>query len=237
MALSYTFVLERADDLEPALAVIERAPAWINGAFSTTSKRLSGRGYEDLSEETGFPTAARISARVVNSRSVEATEGILQASLAAAHAIRGASALYFEFDARIFRRLNGTLECYPASGYWPPERVALVAAAQPTFVLSDKDYPPDQHIALACNNAGKESYVIERLDGTTVVETEPPTLNGRTLHVHYERRNTTMTDSVANLLIFVKILRELLQDAFRGRADQVTFHAQPSGATANLPYF
>jgi hypothetical protein len=198
---------------------------------------LSGRGYEDLSEETGFPTAARISVRVVNSRSAEATEGILRASLAAAHAMRGASALYFEFDSRIFRRLNGTLECYPASGYWPPERVAVVAAAQPTFVLSDSDYPPDQFRASARRGDGKELHVIETIEGTPVIESEAPKLNGRTLHIHYERRNTTMTESVANVLIFVKVLRELLQDSFRGRADQIVFHAQPSGATANLLYF
>ena len=70
-----------------------------------------------------------------------------------------------------------------------------------------------------------------------MIETEAPKLNGRTLDIHYERRNTPMTDSVANVLIFVNVLRELLQDLFHGRADQITFHAQPSGATANLIYF
>jgi hypothetical protein len=133
--------------------------------------------------------------------------------------------------------MNGTLEWYPGSGYWRPERLVWLEHDNSKCVLRDKEYPPEQYRAWECTEGDARSFVIECLDGTEQIEVRTMQTEGRTLKVPYERRNTTMSDATAHILIYVKILKEFLADRYRGLVDRVEFCTVTTGATAVLPYF
>jgi hypothetical protein len=172
---------------------------------------------------------------VVYSRSVEATDGIIASTLAAARMLTNSSALYLELDARILRRVDGILECYPACGYWSMERLKWIEGDRPTYVLENEHDPPENYRAYSVNVGEKHSYVVERPDSTEVINIHSLTVEDRKLTVLYELQNTKMMDSDANVLIIVKVLRELLQDCYRNQVDRIEFHSA-TGGEAMLPY-
>ena len=235
MGIEFSFFVQNASDLERALARVGNAPACTNGAFGVHAGRFSARLAKDIAIEVGFPVVGSLRMWLVNSRSVEATDGILSSTLAAARTLTGSSALYLALDARIFRRVDGVLECYPACGYWSMDRLEWLKADRPAFVLKSSDYPPEEHRALAVGEGDKHSFVVERLDGTEVIAVHSLTVKDRKLTVRYELRNTRMSDSEANVLIIVKVFGQLLQDSYRAQADRVEFHSA-TGGEATLPY-
>jgi len=237
MAIVFRFFVERASEVNAAGSALTKDAEATDGAYSVETSHLSGRRADDISDEVGFQATGSIAMRILNSRSAEATDAIIRGALGTATQMSGASALYLELDSAIFRRtVAGVLECYLGSGYWSAKRLMWLEALQPTFVVTDKDFPPEQFRAWQTTEGSKTSYVIERLDGTEVIEVHSLSVSDRTLIVEYERRNTVMLDQVANLLILVKILRELLQDSHRGKVDTITFHSQSGGPPASLPY-
>jgi hypothetical protein len=85
------------------------------------------------------------------------------------------------------------------------------------------------------DDGDRTSYMIEQLDGREVIEVHSLELKDRGLLVRYEVRNTKMSDAEANVLIIVKILRELLLDRYRGQANRIEF-SSARGGNATLPY-
>ncbi|MEO7036725.1 MAG: hypothetical protein ABI548_22440 [Polyangiaceae bacterium] len=235
MAISFSFIVERSDELETALGVIVSDPAYSSGAFFASSHEHSKRVRDDVTAEVGFRAPGAVQMRIVNSRSVEATDGLIRGSLAAARRLSGASALYVELDSRIFRRTAGALECYPASGYWSLERLAWVQQDHPVLILSDANYPSEAHRAYELTESSGHWYVIERLDGTEVVRVLDLKVAGRTLALTYELRNTRMSGPTAQVLIMDKVLHGLLEDRYRSEVDQIAFLSATAEVT-RLPY-
>lgn len=236
MSISFRFMVERLDEYNFAAASLAATPECLDGAFAVTSTQYTGRRQQDLSAEAGFLVAGSISMRIVNSRSREATDAIMRGALAVARRMQGACALYFELDARIFRRIGGVLECYPGSGYWSLQRLEWVNGDRPKFVLSDSDYPPEQYRGWERTEGGQRSYVVEGSDGTEVITVSVLRLEDRILTIEYELGSTKMPDRVAHVLIIVKLLKELMHDEYRERVDRVVFRSLKTQAEAVLPY-
>src|SRR4051812_37041910 len=99
MAIEFNFFVQYADDLDRALVVVQSTFANGERVLDVRADRFKPRLAEDISLEAGLPVVGGLTLWMTDySRSIEATDRIIQGTLAAARRLTGSSALYVHLD-------------------------------------------------------------------------------------------------------------------------------------------